>query len=83
MLFQSSLPANYCLGGPLGCKVGQRAAETDFFSCGGRDRQDEQYSLGHDLNAAGGRYYNPAAVASVTAGVSIRMPVKRRKEATR
>lgn len=34
---------------------------------------DEKYSLGNDLNAAGGRYYNAAATRSFFAGVTIRL----------
>jgi iron complex outermembrane receptor protein len=38
---------------------------------------DERYSLGNDLNAFGGRYYNAAAPRNYFAGISI-MPYQKR-----
>jgi iron complex outermembrane receptor protein len=67
------------LGGRAGWKTWLGAMEAEVFVAG-ENLLDEQYSLGHDLNAAGGRYYNPAAALSVTAGVNVRIPVKRQKE---
>jgi iron complex outermembrane receptor protein len=67
------------LGGRAGWKTWLGAMEAEVFVAG-ENLLDEQYSLGHDLNAAGGRYYNPAAAPSVTAGVNVRIPVKRQKE---
>ena len=36
---------------------------------GGDNLFDENYSLGNDINATGGRYYNAAAGANYYAGV--------------
>ncbi len=37
---------------------------------------DEKYSLGNDLNALGGRYYNAAAGRNFSIGVEIKLPSK-------
>lgn len=61
----------FLLGGRLGYKtsVGQKLAFEVF---GGIDNAlDKIYSLGNDLNAVGGRYYNAAAPRNFYIGLSI------------
>ena len=58
----------------LGCRVGWKlpvktTIKLNFY--GGVDNLlDETYSLGNDINAAGGRYYNTAPKRNYYAGVS-------------
>lgn len=40
---------------------------------------DEKYSLGNDINAAGGRYYNAAAGRNYFVGVAFRFQAKSNK----
>ncbi len=61
----------FLLGGRLGYKtsIGQKLAFEVF---GGIDNAlDKIYSLGNDLNAVGGRYYNAAAPRNFYVGLSI------------
>jgi iron complex outermembrane receptor protein len=44
--------------------------QTDLFA-GGENLFNEKYSLGNDINAAGGRYYNVAPARSFYGGVSL------------
>jgi iron complex outermembrane recepter protein len=58
----------------LGLRVGYRKNWTngmgaDFF-CGGNNLLDEKYSLGNDLNAVNGRYYNVAPDRNFYVGAS-------------
>lgn len=59
----------------LGLRAGWKtviAQSTPFEVFAGIDNAlDEQYSLGNDLNAFGGRYYNPAMPRNYYAGISI------------
>lgn len=66
----------------LFAKFGYRAnfgplLETDFF-LKGEMSLNEPYSLGNDLNAAGNRYFNPAAPQQFSAGIQCRFKVKSR-----
>ncbi len=58
----------------LGCRVGWKPAIKDKvilnFYVGADNLLNETYSLGNDINAAGGRYYNAAAKRNFYAGVS-------------
>ncbi len=76
--YTSSLPLNdgnsvyassYTL---VGCRVGYKTdagkLPFDFFA-GADNLLNEQYSLGNDLNAAGGRYYNAAPGRTYFAGL--------------
>jgi iron complex outermembrane receptor protein len=58
------------LGGRAGWKARLGALEADFFVAGD-NLLNEQYSLGHDLNAAGGRYYNPGSTRGFFLGVNL------------
>lgn len=68
--YTSSLPLNDAntafaksytlLGSRLGYKTSSKKLPIDIFA-GADNLLDERYSLGNDLNAAGGRYYNAAA----------------------
>lgn len=57
----------------LGTRVGWRSNKTGRTTieiyAGGDNLLDEQYSLGNDINAAGGRYYNAAAGRNFYTGV--------------
>ena len=44
---------------------------TADFYCGVDNLLNETYSLGNDLNAAGGRYYNPAPARNYFVGIKI------------
>jgi iron complex outermembrane receptor protein len=48
-----------------------RASNLNVFA-GGDNLLNTNYSLGNDLNAIGSRFYNPAAIKSYYAGVSIK-----------
>ena len=59
----------------LGARVGYQAALSDNFSfevfTGIDNALDKRYSLGNDLNAVGGRYYNAAAPRNFYVGVKL------------
>lgn len=60
----------------MGARVGWRTRLTkriaaDFFA-GADNMFDVHYSLGNDINAAAGRYYNPAAGANYFGGISFK-----------
>jgi iron complex outermembrane receptor protein len=48
-----------------GCRLGKKL---EFFA-GVDNLFDKTYSLGHDINAFGGRYYNAAAGRNLYAGI--------------
>jgi iron complex outermembrane receptor protein len=57
----------------LGAKIGyQRTVKKLHFRifAGGDNLLDQKYSLGNDINAAGGRYYNAAARINYYAGLT-------------
>lgn len=54
----------------LGVKKSVKKLEYDFF-LGINNALNQQYSLGNDLNAAGGRYYNAAPVRNYFFGITI------------
>jgi iron complex outermembrane receptor protein len=58
----------------LGCRVGWKFVFTKIqmqVYAGGENLLDETYSLGNDINAAGGRYYNAAAARNYYAGLAV------------
>jgi iron complex outermembrane receptor protein len=58
----------------LGARLGYRKAWSKFsldFFAGVDNALDEKYSLGNDLNAIGGRYYNAALTINFYSGVKI------------
>lgn len=57
-------------------QLGSRARLT--LSVTGDNLLDERYSLGNDINAAGGRYYNAAPRANVTASAGLSLLVKKK-----
>ena len=57
--------------------LGSRARLT--LSVAGDNLLDERYSLGNDINAAGGRYYNAAPRANVTASAALSLLMKKKK----
>jgi iron complex outermembrane receptor protein len=54
----------------LGCKKQFSKTVVDIF-VGADNLLNETYSLGNDLNAAGGRYYNPAPERNYFGGVVV------------
>lgn len=64
----------------LGVKIGYRVPVSDKFTLelftGAENLFDETYSLGNDINAAGGRYYNAAAGRNYYAGIALRFDKK-------
>lgn len=54
----------------LGVRAGYQHKRFEVY-LGGENLLDERYSLGNDLNAAGGRYYNVAAGRSFYGGVRV------------
>ncbi len=58
------------IGGRMGWKVRWKEHDIELFLAGD-NLLDEQYSLGHDLNAAGGRYYNPASARALSIGLNL------------
>ena len=59
----------------VGARVGYRLATKiplEFF-LGIDNALDQRYSLGNDLNAAGGRYYNGAAPRNYYGGLVVKM----------
>jgi iron complex outermembrane receptor protein len=67
----------------LGARVGYQSAVSDSFSfevfTGIDNALDKRYSLGNDLNAIGGRYYNAAAPRNFYAGVKLTPSFKSKK----
>jgi iron complex outermembrane recepter protein len=62
--------AYFLLGGRVGYKSSLNKTALDIFA-GVDNLLDETYSLGNDLNAFGGRYYNAAAGRNFYFGVSL------------
>ncbi len=60
----------HLLGAKLGYSRGVRRYSLDIF-IGADNILDQRYSLGNDINAAAGRYYNAAAPRNYYAGISI------------
>lgn len=64
----------------LGIKIGYKVSLSDRFHldlfAGAQNIFDETYSLGNDINAAGGRYYNAAAGRNYYGGVAVRFDKK-------
>ncbi|MBX2964899.1 MAG: TonB-dependent receptor plug domain-containing protein [Cyclobacteriaceae bacterium] len=56
----------------VGVRAGYRHKRFEVYA-GGENLLDERYSPGHDLNAAGGRYYNTAAGRSFYGGVRVNL----------
>ena len=61
----------FLVGGRLGYTLSKKIP-LEFFA-GVDNALDQRYSLGNDLNAAGGRYYNAAAPRNYFAGVVFRL----------
>ncbi len=63
----------------LGARAGYQSAgkmPVDFFA-GVDNALNQRYSLGNDLNAAGGRYYNAAPTVNYYVGITSRIPFVR------
>lgn len=60
------------LSGKLGYKMTWRKLRADFY-VGGDNLLNETYSLGNDINAAAGRYYNAAPKRNYYLGVAFRL----------
>jgi iron complex outermembrane receptor protein len=58
------------LGGRIGYRKNIKRMVLDVFA-GGDNLLDKKYSLGNDINAAGGRYYNAAPGINFFAGLSL------------
>ena len=61
----------------LGCRIGWKTTiktklKLNFYA-GGDNLFNETYSLGNDINAAGGRYYNAAPKRNYYAGVALQL----------
>ncbi|TXJ27321.1 MAG: TonB-dependent receptor [Chitinophagaceae bacterium] len=65
----------------LGCRIGWKrtgVSKTRYSIYAGADNLlDEVYSLGNDINAAGGRYYNAAPARNYYAGISFQLNAKK------
>ena len=61
----------YLIGWRLGWKKTFHNKFILNFYAGADNLLDEQYSLGNDINAAGGRYYNAAPVRNYYVGVAL------------
>lgn len=65
----------------LGCRIGWRKTGTQKIRysiyAGADNLLDEVYSLGNDINAAGGRYYNAAPARNYYAGISFQLNAKK------
>ena len=66
------------VGTRLGFKSSQFGVPIDFF-VGGDNLLDEIYSLGNDLNAFGGRYFNAAAQRNYYAGIKLDLNLQSNK----
>ena len=65
--------ATHVLSARIGYKKRiQKKMQMDCFLAG-ENLTDTHYSLGYDLNAAGGRYYNTAPGRNVTAGIQLNL----------
>lgn len=66
----------------FGLRAGYRLKSDRYpieFVAGADNITDRKYSLGHDLNAAGGRFFNAAAGRSFYAGITIDSQPRKRK----
>lgn len=65
----------------LGCRIGWKKAGTKKIRysiyAGADNLLDEVYSLGNDINAAAGRYYNAAPARNYYAGISFQLNAKK------
>ncbi len=65
----------------LGCRIGWKKTGTQKIRysiyAGADNLLDEVYSLGNDINAAGGRYYNAAPARNYYAGISFQLNAKK------
>lgn len=65
----------------LGCRIGWKrtgVSKTRYSIYAGADNLlDEVYSLGNDINAVGGRYYNAAPARNYYAGISFQLNAKK------
>jgi len=68
--------AYHVLGSRIGWKTTVKTLKLNFYF-GGDNLLNETYSLGNDINAAGGRYYNVAAKRNYYAGVSLQWGYKK------
>jgi iron complex outermembrane recepter protein len=64
-----SATAYHLLGSRLGCKLPFKAKTKINFYAGVDNLLDKTYSLGNDINAAAGRYYNAAPERNYYAGI--------------
>jgi len=58
----------------LGCKIGYKKAMRKYFFdiyAGANNILNQEYSLGNDINAINGRYYNTAPLLNYYAGISL------------
>ncbi|MEI9958047.1 MAG: TonB-dependent receptor [Ferruginibacter sp.] len=68
--------AYHVLGSRIGWKTAVKTLKLNFYF-GGDNLLNETYSLGNDINAAGGRYYNVAAKRNYYAGVALQWGYKK------
>jgi iron complex outermembrane receptor protein len=59
------------LGARLGWRIQNKGRTNADFFMGGENLFDMRYSLGNDINAAGGRYFNTAPGLNIYAGVAL------------
>lgn len=71
--------ANFLLGARIGYLRSKGKIPFDFF-IGVDNLLNQQYSLGNDLNAFGGRYYNAAPTVNYYAGVVAKLSFERKAE---
>ncbi|MFL5788041.1 MAG: TonB-dependent receptor, partial [Flavisolibacter sp.] len=65
----------HLLGSKIGFETSIKTLHLNVFG-GGNNLLNTKYSLGNDLNAAAGRYYNTAAGINYYAGISVRWEKK-------
>ncbi|CAN5776199.1 TonB-dependent receptor PqqU [soil metagenome] len=74
--------AYHLLGAKLGWQITLKQKHMIDLFVAGDNLLDEIYSLGNDINAAAGRYYNAAPGRNFSAGISMKIAGKRSAELT-
>lgn len=72
----TTAPAYHVWGSRAGWKMNTKTKLQFNFYVGGDNLLNETYSLGNDINAAGGRYYNMAAKRNYYVGLAMQLPRK-------
>ena len=73
----AAAPAYHLLGARLGWKIASGRGCSWNLYAGADNLLDETYSLGNDINAAAGRYYNAAPRRNYYAGIAFQWIAKK------